>query len=121
MVKLARIYTMTVSPIIITRRQNEGMFDALKRVVDSSKTLIRTRHRTSGRVSSVGSAVILKAADMDNKGEVRGVYGGEQAVKALDALRRVARVANQSKLEGPILRMHTRKAERQGGSEHDEV
>src|SRR3954464_5225394 len=97
------------------------MFDALKRVVDSTKTLIRTRHRTSGRVSSVGSAVILKVADMNNKGEVRGVYRGEQAVKALDALRRVARVANQSKLEGPVLRMHSGKAEHQGGSQHDKV
>src|SRR4029078_9635722 len=55
------------------------------------------------------------------KGEVRGVYRGEQAVKALDALRRVARVANQSKLEGPVLRMHSGKAEHQGGSQHDKV
>ena len=66
-VKLARLHTMTVSPVVITGRQNERMPDGLKGVVDGFETFVGTRHRSSGRVASVCSAVIFKVANMDHK------------------------------------------------------
>jgi len=103
--KLARHYTMTVRPIIVAGGQNDWMPDALKRVVDRLETLVGTWHRTSRWVSSVGSAVILEVANMDNKGKVRCVHGREQALKSLDALRGVTGIANQAELESAVLRM----------------
>ena len=38
-VKLSRLYTMTVSPIVITGRQNKRMSDGLKGIVDRYKAL----------------------------------------------------------------------------------
>ena len=66
-VKLSRLYTMTVSPVVITGRQNERMPDGLKGIVDSLETFVGTRHRANGRVASVCSAVIFKVANMDDK------------------------------------------------------
>jgi hypothetical protein len=103
--KLARNYTMTVSPIIIAGGQNDWMPDALKRVVDRLEALVGTWHRTSERVPSVGSAVILEVADMDNKAKVRCVDGREQALEALNVLRGVTCIANQAELESTVLRM----------------
>jgi hypothetical protein len=66
-VKLARLYTMTVSPIVITGRQNERMPDGLKGIVDSLETFVGTRHRSNGRVASVCSTVIFEVANVDYK------------------------------------------------------
>ena len=104
-IKLSRHYTMTVSPIVSPRCQNDWMPDALKRVVDRSETLVSTWHRTSGRVPSVGSAVVLEVPDVDNKGKVRCIDGCEQAREALNALRGVTCIAHQAELESAVLRM----------------
>ena len=104
---------MAVGPIIVARRQDERVPDALKRVVDRLVIFLGAREQSNTWVWIITPGIILRVANMDDKGEVDSVKRCEHALILLFLYMRVGHVTNQAELEWPILRLRLLRPRRQ--------
>jgi len=79
--------------------------DALKRVVDRLVIFLGAREQSNTWVWIITPGIILRVANMDDKGEVDSVKRCKHALILLFLYMRVGHVTNQAELEWPILRL----------------
>ena len=94
---------MAVGPIIVARREDDWVPDALKRIEDRLVIFISAREQSNAWVWIVTPGIILRVANMDNKGEVSIVKCRKHALILLFLHMRVGHVADQRELEWPVL------------------
>src|SRR3977135_4207263 len=96
---------MAVGPIIVARREDDWVPDALKRIEDRLVIFISAREQSNAWVWIVTPGIILRVANMDDKGEVGNVKRRKHALILLFLYMRVGHVANQAELEWLTLRL----------------
>ena len=104
-IELARLDKVAIGPVVVPRRQDEGVHRFLERSQDPLEVLVGAGHGDLVRVPFVGPWIGLEIANVDHEGEALLVQRSHQAVELLLRDRGIGRVPDDTELEFLVLRI----------------